>query len=241
VGNLALWGAVGGLGKGIEKNADAERSQQAAAAQHEREMAIRKFEAEEAAKRQGTGITAQKEMQTQELGAREKLQSTEIKAKQQSQSEEEKFKAGEGAKNRASAERIAGIRAEATKAGKGGTAKGRWKLNTVKTDPYIDPNTNKIMPGGVQYVLGDTNRGIQFVQDQDRFLLPGADPKTTKRAAASEVQKLMDNPDQADNFMAAYKYLPAQFIAAQTSRANYSAAGTADSAATAEPDDTDEQ
>jgi len=231
MGKLALWGAVGGIGAGMQRNIDEERKQQAAQQAHERDMAIRKFEAEEAAKRQSTGIEAQKGMQTEELGAREKMQGTEISARQKLQEqeieakqseggEERKFRGKEGAANRASAEKIAGIRASAVGA-RGAAGKSRWQFSSQKTDATIDPATGQVIPGKAQQVLRDTNKGLMFVASGDRFLLPDTDPATTRRAKPAAVQRLLENPDQADNFLAMYKYLPAQFIARENARANY--------------------
>lgn len=220
MGKLAMWGAIGGAAAGVQKNIDVQRKREDEAKAQEREMALRKFEAEEAAKRQQSGFGHEEKMQGGEFGEREKLQGQEIKARGELQGQEIKAKEKEGAANRASAERIAGIRARATMAGHT-TGKARWGFVSQKTDPIIDAKTGQIIPGKVQHVLRDSNRGLSFVQSGDRFMLPDTDPATTKHAAASEVRKLMEHPDQADNFLTTYKYLPLQFISSQTSTANY--------------------
>jgi len=251
MGKLALWGAVGGIGAGMQKNIEEQRKTEHEAEQHEREMAIRKYEAEEAAKRlstevgsrekvAGAEIASHEKVAGQEIGARKEMQSEEITSKETEGEKERKFKAGEGAANRATARDVAGIRAAAT-AARANAGKARWQFSSQKTDATIDPKTGDIIPGKAQQVLRDTNRGLAFIASGDRFLLPDTDPATTKRAAASEVRKLLENPDQADNFLAAYKYLPAQFIARENAKASYvgaqtPAAAPADDSASADTD-----
>lgn len=220
MGKLALWSAVGGIGAGMQKNIDVARKEKEDKDREEREFALHKFEAEEAAKRQQAGITSQEKISGQEIGSREKMTGQEIGSREKVAGQEIGAKKEEGAANRASAERIAGIRARATMSTHAG-GKGRWNFVSQKTDPFIDPKTNQIMPGKVQNVLRDTNTGLSFVQSGDRFLLPDVDPAATKPAASSEIRKLLQNPDQADNFLATYKYLPMQFVAAQSSSANW--------------------
>lgn len=239
MGKLALWGAVGGLGKGIQTNIEDERKRQGEVEAHEREMALRRYEAEEAAQRQQTGIAAQEGLQTQEIASREKIAGQEVGARKELQGTEIKAKKEEGAANRASAERIAGIRARATMAARS-TGKKRWDFAAQKTDPTIDPKSGEIVPGKVVNVLRDTNRGLTFVQSGNRFLLPDVDPTTTKSAAASEVRKLLQNPEQADNFLATYKYLPAEFIASQSSSANWGGSSSMSTSAPVDSDETNE-
>lgn len=220
MGKLAMWGAIGGAAAGMQKNIDVQRKREDDAAANQREMALRKYEAEEAAKRLQTSTSSQEKIAGQEIASREGIAGKELSSRKELQGEEIEAKKEEGAANRASAERIAGIRARATAAGRT-TSKGRWNFVSQKTDPVIDSKTGEVVPGKVQQILRDTNRGIAFVQSGDRFVLPDVDPTSTKRAAASEVRKLLENPDQADNFLATYKYLPMQFIASQSSSANY--------------------
>ena len=79
---------------------------------------------------------------------------------------------------------------------------------------------NPTVVPGKQFSVLQHRDGRQFVQVGDKFLPYDAskdevpDGGSVRRAAASEVDKLVQNPEQADNFLATYHYLPLQWFSA---------------------------
>jgi len=223
MGMLALAGAIGGVGKGIETNAAAARDAQNKQLEEAREMRIRQFEAEEAAKRQQAGFSHDETMQTKAFGHEDTSQEKTFGQQTKLQDSQQKFTGGENQKTRASNEKIAGIRAQAANARAKASAKGkRWESKVTKTTS-IGANNMPIE----QDVLSvfDKNSARTYLQEGDKFFPQGAsktikvkgpDGKITeqpiKNAARSQVELLLRNPDQADNFVRTYGYLPYEFF-----------------------------
>lgn len=205
---LIAAGALGGLGKGITENAEATRVAQAKELENAREQAIREYEAGQASQRQQTGFTHEESMAEKEKATRKELQSGQQTFESGQGEEERKFKGGEGEKERAKDIKVAEIQANA-RASAGGSKRGRWQsksITTTTTTPDGLPVQNSSL------ALFDAKTGRSYMQNGDRFFPQGVESKSVRRAARSEITKLLKSPDQADNFLHTYNYLPIEFF-----------------------------
>lgn len=236
MGMLEVAGALGGIGKGIEKNVDFDRQKELMSLEEAREMRIRQFEAEQAAQRQSAGFEhedksqakgfeQQKDLQTGGFKHEEGMQEKGFGQQEKLQKGQQTFEGGEKQKDRASREKIAGMAASAAaaKARNSAMAK-RWESKVVKnttTDAKGMPVEQD------QLTVFDKSSGRAYVQQGNKFFQQGAPRSRTtpgagkgqpareepiRDAARSEVQKLVENPDQADNFVKLYGYLPYEFF-----------------------------
>jgi len=236
MGMLAVAGAIGGIGRGLEKNADEERKVEMQKLEEQREMRVRQFEAEQASKRQQADFGHEEKMQgsqqdfvkgQQESGFKheEKMQGGEFGEREKLQKGTQTFEAGEHEKDRRSREKIAGMAASArANSARNSAMAKRWESKVVKQTTY---DARGLPTGDTEALtLFDKSSGRAYVQTGDKFFPQGApttrkvkDPTTGKdmdqpirSAARSEVQKLIENPDQADNFVRTYGYLPYEFF-----------------------------
>lgn len=188
-------GVLGGIGQAISQLGADKRAERLAALQYDREIAIRRMENEHQSSenkltRDQTASEGAKNRQVDvgKLGLeRDKLDAD----------------VSEGAKNRASNEKIAGVRAAATRdaAGARGANKKRWTVNkTANTDIKKGTTTEDI-------VLTDNNSGRTYKQLGGMFV-PQGTAGTPRQAARSEIAKLVSNPGAADQFLKTYGYLP---------------------------------
>ncbi len=208
-------GVLGGIGQALSQLGADKRAERLAGLQYEREMALRKMEQEHQSSenklsREATASEGSKNRQVDvgRLGLeRDKLDTT----------------VSEGAKDRASNERIAGTRAAATRAAASarGGSKGRWITNKTANQDIKKGTMNE------EIVLTDRDSGRTFKQVNSMFI-PQGGTAPEKRAHPSEVAKLIANPGAADQFLKTYGYLPIEFY--QSTQAPAS-----------EPDTTDEE
>lgn len=236
MGMLEMAGALGGIGKGIEKNVDFERQKELMSLEEAREMRIRQFEAEQAAARQSAGFGHEEKMQEKGFGQQKELQKGGFEheegmqekgfgQQEKMQKGQQTFESGERAKDRASREKIAGISANAKAAKDRASAMAkRWESKVVKrttVDAKGLPTESDVLS------VFDRSTARTYEQEGNKFFPQGA-PRTRKTpgagkeqpareepirdAARSEIQKLIENPDQADNFVRLYGYLPYEFF-----------------------------
>lgn len=213
MGMLALAGAIGGVGRGMEKNVEHNREVEMKELEEQREMRIRQFEAEQQNTRQEKGFTHEEGMQEKGFGQQKEMQSG-----------AQKFTAGENEKERNSREKIAQTRADATRrSALSSQLAKRWESKVVKStsvDAKGLPVENEVLS------VFDKNSARTYIQEGNKFFPQGAPktrpgPKDTKGnqtqqpirdAARSEIDKLLQNPDQADNFVKTYGYIPFEFF-----------------------------
>lgn len=225
MGSLALAGAVEGAGRGLVANADIQQkvAAQKAAADYEttRQMALERMRSENAQQIEQQRAGAQMGVaKLQQQWHTEDVQK-EVEAKASESSKQREFQGKENEANRQNRKDIATIRASAQIGARAGSAKPPkdWTFRNVTQQPSIDPVTKALVPGK-QYSVLQNRDGRQFVQAGDKFMPYDAsmdsvpDPGSVRRAASSEVEKLVQNPDQADNFLATYHYLPMQWFSA---------------------------
>jgi hypothetical protein len=236
MGMMALAGAIGGVGAGMEKNVEHNRELEKMDLEEARETRLRQFENEHADKRQDKGFsheesmqdkgfTQQKDLQKGGFEHDESMQKSTFGQQDKTQKSTQEFTGSEGAKDRASREKVAGISAAARGAAASRSAAAkRWESKVVKSTTLDEkglPTENEVIS------MVDKNTGRAYVQDGTKFFLQGS-PKTRtvpgtgkdkratqapiKDAARSAVQRLIDNPDQADNFVRMYGYLPYEFF-----------------------------
>lgn len=225
MGSLALAGAVAGAGKGLAEEAQFTQETQAKAdaakaandMETQRQTALERMRNDNANqiedKRAGTQMAvAGKQQEWHEADVK-----AEIGSKEKEGSNQRAFLGKQGEANRQNRKDIATIRASASMAGKGGKAPKTWTFHNVAMQGSFskDPASGQtIMIPGKQFSVLQHRDGRQFVQVGDKFLpydaskdeIPKAD--SVRRASSSEVDKLVQNPDQADNFLSTYHYLP---------------------------------
>lgn len=98
------------------------------------------------------------------------------------------------------------------------TSKPRWSFKTL---PGTQPDPISRTPGRpAMQILNDGATGNSYVQVGDKFVRYNAgSPIPTgqnfRRASSTDIQNLVNNPNDAPAFESAYGYLPQQFISAQ--------------------------
>jgi hypothetical protein len=211
MGKLAAWGAVAGAGKGMQANIEMEQKKELMNLDEARTRRILQMQQEfqagqqtssqaHAEKLQGNQIGAQKEMQGAGFEHAEGMQDDQQGFLQEQQGAEQGWKSGENEKDRAATLEAARIRADSST-----TKKGRWTFSKMKETRAMEGQ----IPGEFEVpVLRDGKTGRQYIQRGDRFMLPEMEPGSIRRAARSEVQKLLKGELDPDVFLNAYKYLP---------------------------------
>ena len=229
MGSLLLAGAVKGAGEGIAENAQLEQKMEAQKAmadyEQQRQMGLERMRNENAQAIESKRAQSQlgvAQLQEQWHTA-DVQQETEAKAAEGSKQRE--FLGKQGEANRQNRKDIAQIRASAQVESRQGAAKApkTWSYRniTMPGSMGVDPVTKQptIIPGK-QFSVLQHRDGRQFVQVGDKFLPYDAskdqvpDGGDVARAASSEVDKLVAHPEQADNFLATYHYLPMKWFSA---------------------------
>lgn len=236
MGSLALAGAVAGAGKGMVENAEFEQKMQAqkAAADYEqtRQEALERMRADNAKEVEGMRAAGAMNVAREQEKWHTQDVATETQAKASEGQKQREFLSKQGEANRENRKEIAQIKASAAVAGRGGKAPKTWTYHNITMPGSVgkDAQGNPMMIPGKQFSVLQHRDGRQFVQVGDKFMPYDAskdevpDAGSVRRAAASEVDKLVQNPDQADNFLATYHYLPMQwFSAAQKMQDNENA------------------
>jgi hypothetical protein len=183
MGMMALAGAIGGLGAGMEKNVEHNREVEKMDLEEAREMRLRQFEAEQADKRQTAGFKHEEGMQEKGFGQQKELQKGGFAHEEGMQEKgfgqqkelqkgSQEFTGSEGAKDRASREKIAGISAAARAgAASRSAAAKRWESKVVKSTTMDEkglPIENEVIS------MVDKNSGRSYVQDGTKFFLQGS-------------------------------------------------------------------
>ncbi len=196
-------GVLGGIGQALSQLGANKREERLMALQSDRQMALQRMQNEFAAgeNQKGRDLTAaeggkNRQVQVGQLGLeRDKLDAN----------------ISEGAKDRASAEKIAGIRADATRKAAGARGnKSRWAINKAASESLTkDGGMSKVE----EIVITDKDKGRTYKQQGDIFLPQGA-PPPAKKAHRSEIAKLVENPEASDQFFKTYGYLPMEWFGA---------------------------
>lgn len=193
-------GVLGGIGMALSQLGADKRAERLQGLQYEREMALKKMEQEHQSSENKLSRDANvsegaknRQVDVGKLGLeRDKLDAD----------------VSEGAKTRASNEKIAGVRAAATRdaAGARSGAKGRWITNKTANSS----TTKDGISTTEDIVLTDRDSGRTFKQVNNMFIPQGGQPPA-KRASARHVSMLIANPGAADEFLKTYGYLPIEF------------------------------
>lgn len=211
MGSLALWGALGGAGKGAVENADAERKVESAQMEGNRQMKLAQFEAEQASTRQQAGFTEENKSQAQALAAqKENIGTEQAGATGRTQLEINERQAAN--KYRSDTLKSIGAGHDAARrdaAGAAKEAKNGWSQKVLKVAGF-DPQSH--LPTTNDTVALTHPAYGTFIQAGDKFLQQGTDPKAVRRAPIPAVNDLLSDPNKADDFISAYHYLPAPFF-----------------------------
>lgn len=208
MGILAMAGALQGLGKGIQGEVANSREIDKEKRQEEKEIRLRQMEMDYQKSAEAQRQTFQSGQQDKLFGQQKQL--AEATQTRQEAVEGQKTTSAEkiASEGNASRERIAGVRAKASMAGK--KFQSRWQFVAV-------PGAAQIVNGEItnkpaSLILADKASGKAWSQKGDKFLPQGVDEKTVKTPGKGAVDFLMQNPDAADEFVAKYNYLPSKFI-----------------------------
>lgn len=200
---LAAWGALGGVGKGMEMNIQRKVEDRRSDLENAREMRLREYENEQKGKRQEAGFEHETGLQEKKGEQATGLQAQKAEHDITKMSREQAFEAEQAALDRAAEKEVAGIKAT------GKTGKG-WKVGKQKSSE-IDPE------GGIREseinVITDEGTGLTYIQKGRKFVPQDPDQSVPVRQAPREaVQYLINNPNDANAFLEAYGYLPIEFM-----------------------------
>lgn len=227
MGMLRFAGALAGTGQGIVANAEFEKQMNALKTQNDlaqaRQEAIERLKGAQAESLQGKQIQGEKELESQREAGALKVGRLQVGGRIAQEQMHEKFQGTQLAAQRATQLERERIRANARvtaadKAHQPRTTKGRWQFHTVTMPTTMGPSGPT--GGGSKMLLEDNQTGQQFVQVGDKFMPYDAskdsvaDAGSVRRAADSEVQKLIQNPQAAPQFLQTYHYLPMQWFSA---------------------------
>lgn len=191
MGALQLAGAIGGFGKGMVENVEAQRKQDIIDAESQRMEKMQQLGFAHADTSQQTGIQAQKDLQGSENKARADLQGTEIAAADTRENKsiagraavaklETEARTAQSAAERTSQEKIASghdtsrersatIRASATLNSKKQQSRWAFQKGTRQT---IGPNGPTSTP---MTIINDRQTGRSYTQVGDRFMMTDPD------------------------------------------------------------------
>lgn len=211
MGGLAIWGAIGGAGKGEVEDADAQRKIDAQKMENDRASRLAQFaQAHEDARQdkalantsadQQKALDAQKaNIQTEQTGATGRTQlevdqrNTDSKARTAGM-----ITVGAGH----DAARVAA--AASAKAGKDGWSQKVLKMSGFDPQSHLPVETDQVAVTHPAYGT--------FIQSGDKFLPQGTSPASVSRAKIGDVNDLLANPDHADAFVSTHGYLPASYF-----------------------------
>jgi hypothetical protein len=228
MGKLAMAGALAGLGKGIhEYGADTQAAQaeaQKTAHDDARAEAMVRLKArlDKEARQQGY----EHETEIQGMRGEQAVGIQQLKGEQakELQGGEQEFKGGEAEKQRqyeavqtdkklTSAEKIAGIKADATESGSKGKT---WKLTKLKTGGDFNPATGETTPSSERVAITSPKLGLTFVQQGTLFIPQDPEDRAKMRQPkdqAGAMKWLQDNPaENAQTFLQTYHWLPASVM-----------------------------
>lgn len=220
MGSLALWGAVAGAGEGWGKGVvlEAQSRENDLDRKHQSKLAELQIKADN--DRELTRQKFESEAQTERLEAQEALVGKEEQYRRDIADQTTATTLSEGAANRgidreqmASAERIAGMRADASD---NSGSRFTFSQETVKV---MDPDSG-VMQENISSLASDKKTGMRFYQDGDKMIPVTRDPKTNTNIAMpvsliappEVVELLYKNPEQLGDFIDGYHYVPAQFF-----------------------------
>lgn len=211
MGALAMWSTLGGVGKGEVENAEAQRKTDMAQLESQRQMKLAEFEAQKAGERQQSQLGSEEKRTTQSLSAQKENVGTEqAGATGRTQLEIDERREANATTNRARIQVGAGHdaarrdAAATTKAGKSG-----WSTKVVKMQGF-DPASH-LPTENDTIALTHPSYGT-FIQQGDKFVPQGTEPKSIRRAPVAAVNDLLTDPDKADDFVSAYHYLPMPYF-----------------------------
>lgn len=223
MGKLAMWGAVAGAGKGLHEVSTERQKAEIRAGEskidHERNMAIERFRATkaeelESQRQEGatdrTNIGAETDITTTEMqvgGAQTRTETT-TDAAADRQNDQQAFQMEESSLDRASAERIASLRASASSASiRAALERFEPKVLTVQEAAQYGMTNDVDTPA-----VYDKQEGRWYVQEGNRYILPGTPAESIRRAPTEAENHLFSNPGNANSFLSTYSYLPMGFL-----------------------------
>lgn len=198
-------GVLGGIGQALQTNSANKREERLMQMKMDREDAVAALERDfkKGENQKDRDVTTSEGSKNRQVDVG-RIMSAEDQAKADRASKE-----SEGALDRKSAEKVAGIRATATAAG--GRAKKRFTTNKVAKESM---KAGGEMSKTEDVVLTDNESGQTFQQVGDKFLPQGG--QVRKEANQEALNHLRTNPDSADQFLQHYGYLPVGVFATGT-------------------------
>ncbi len=258
MGSLAFWGGVSGLGQGITARAIDQGKEEDQARDEAKQARLKLLEHQYRGQEQEQATQGQMQVEGVrggiELAGRAMTETGEDKraagvqtgentrAAERLKSEEKvasTHEKGAAERSRTSAQArvdAAAISARArVTASTNSKAGPRWSYQKINLQGTY--SNGVLVPGAQVPLLTDNQEHHQYVQvGEDKFLpWTAGDPVPTtghiRRAASSEVDALLKNPGQVDNFLKTYGYIPRAWIERATSAGQQGSASSSVSAA----------
>ena len=224
MGKLAAAGAIAGLGKGLIEEAKNTRDDDRRSMDEARETRLRDLEQNYRVALASRREEFEATQQGQEVMAKAAAYKEQLAGQQSLQTDSQRATAAEGAADRKSREKIAGMQASARS---GSTSNRRaWEKTLLPGTPTgeVDPNTRMPILGEAAIAITSPT-GQTYIQKGDKFFKQGSSTKEAtrgpnntftpgwRRASARNLEELAKNPERADEFARVYGWLPESFIA----------------------------
>lgn len=222
MGSLAVWGGIGGAGKGEVENVEAQRKVEASQMETDRAMALAKLAQSGENQRQQAGFSHEDTSQAQQFGHEDVSQGRALTAQKENVAAEQTGSTGRtkmevDERQKANAARNSAMitvgaghdAARKDAADAAAKKKNGWSTKIVKQTGF-DPTSH--LPIQNDKVAVTHPAYGTFIQNGDKFLPQGTEPTSVKRAPVGDVNDLLTNPDHADAFLTAHAYLPASYF-----------------------------
>lgn len=223
--NLAAAGAIGGIGQAMIGDVQHQRDLDKMEFDQAREVRLRQMEETFRTNERVSSEAHADTLQDKNLAGHAAISQNEITKARELQKEKEGVEHTEKGLDRASREKIAGIKAAAVGSNKKMDSPFIFK-NTPASQVFT-PEGMKTTPAQatVSFKYGPA-KGQTFVQKgtsvtgpdgkvsgfTNNFYPPEVDPKTTRRVNPEIIEDLLAHPDKASEFVEAYGYLPGKFV-----------------------------
>lgn len=211
MGSLAIWGALGGLGKGEVEDADAQRKIDAQKMENDRASRLAAFAQAHEDARQDKALAHSDTDQDKSIAATQaNLATSEAGSKERTQMEVTQRDSDSKTRSDAMIKIGAGHDAARTAAAAAAkNAKDGWSQKVLKMSGF-DPASH--MPTENDTVAVTHPAYGTFIQSGDKFVPQGTPPASISRAPIKAVNDLLVDPSKADDFVSAYHYLPAPYF-----------------------------
>lgn len=213
MGSLAIWGAIGGAGKGEVEDAEADRKVEAQKMENDRASRLAGLAQAHEDARQDKALAHSDADQDKSIAATQaNLATSEAGSKERTQMEVSQRDTDSKTRTQGMITVGAGHDAARTAAAdKAKNAKDGWSQKVLKMSGF-DKSSGTLLPTETDTVAVTHPAYGTFIQNGDKFLPQGTPAASVKRAPIADVNDLLANPDHADAFVSTHNYLPASYF-----------------------------